>query len=236
MSKIWFLLLLVGVFQLVQSYPALEEDEYELDGSDEERGFKDWWKEQWAGAKNQYKKVKKAIVDTIKKGKKYLKEKGVEVDPIVCEGGKQCKTCLAFLKMKKKFCMELKFFSKDKVKYVNVKLIRERDDKEPKELFKPLDIPLSKASTCVKLGSWFGKCCLQGVEGTVSSTKVNFCLAAVLKNFGVGAKLCLTHEDGKTKIRLRPKMFAGDDDDGAVLEASPTADDEAKMVDAEEAK
>nr|AQM58384.1 venom redulysin protein 6 [Pristhesancus plagipennis] len=233
MSKIWLLLLLVGVFQLVQSFPALEEDEYELDRSDEERSFSEWAKHQWDGAKNQYKKVKKAIVATIKKGKQYLKEKGVQMDPLVCEGGNQCKTCLSFLKMKKKFCMEVKFFSKGELRFANVKLIRERDDKEPKELFKPLDIPMGKESNCIKLGSWFGKCCIQGVEGTIKANNINFCVAAVLKEYGVGAKICLNHENGKLKVRLRPKMFAGDDDDGAVLEAGEK-DDEAKMVDAEE--
>nr|QHB21546.1 venom redulysin 6 [Platymeris rhadamanthus] len=241
MSKIWLLLLLVGAIQLAQSFPALEEeeldDEYLLDLSDEERGFGDWAQGVWNDAKNVFKKLKKAIKQKCKEGREYLKNKGFKVEPVICEGGKKCKSCIFLPSMKKKFCLELTFYQENKIKFIKVACIRERDDKEPKEVFPPMNIALGKPSTCIKLGSILGKLCLQGVEGKAKSSKgqanINFCLAFVLKNFGVGAKLCGSYEQGKMNFKIKPKIFAGDDDDGAIIEGSETKEDEGKMVDAE---
>uniref|UniRef100_A0AB38ZEJ2 Venom redulysin 6 n=1 Tax=Oncocephalus sp. TaxID=2944721 RepID=A0AB38ZEJ2_9HEMI len=241
MSKIWLVLLLLGAIQLTRAIPILEEEEdYYLDddfASDEGGGVGGWISDQWDKTKAAFKKVGDKIKATFNKGRDYLKKKSIKVDPLNCEGGKKCKSCVAFLNQKKKFCVEFEFSKKDKVSNVKVTVTKEKADKEKKEIFPPVNLQLGKTPTCIKMGSVFGKLCMQGIEGRAKSSSgeanINFCVVFALKNYGVGAKLCVSYEKGKMKMRFKPKLFAGDEDNGAIIEAGEK-EDEGKVIDPDE--
>ncbi|KAK9506058.1 hypothetical protein O3M35_008061 [Rhynocoris fuscipes] len=235
MSKVWLLLLLVGAIQLVRAFPALEEEEehdviefgsFEMDDvSDEERGkVGDWFKSKWAGMKKKMKKVGKKCKEFFKKGKEILNKKGIKVDPLNCSG-QTCKSCIDFTMKKRKFCIEAKFGSTS----IQMSLTKQKDDQEPKAIIGPFTINIGNVPTCKSLGKVLGPICLQGVEGRAKSSKgqahVNFCAAALLKNYGIGAKFCIGYEDGKFKGSLKPKLFPGDEEGGTIMEAGDKEDE-----------
>nr|AQM58382.1 venom redulysin protein 4b [Pristhesancus plagipennis] len=237
MSKIWLLLLLVGAIQLVRAFPALEEDEehdffelssFESDDSDEER-IK-WIKNAWASMKSKMKKVGKKCKEFFKKGKEILKKKGIKIDPLSCTGN-TCKSCIDFTMKKRKFCIEALFQSSA----IQVSLTKQKAEQEPKAIIGPFSINIGDIPKCKNLGKVLGDICLQGVEGRAKSSKgkphINFCVAALLKTYGVGAKLCIGVEDGKMKMRFAPKLFAGDEENNTIMEAGDK-EDEGRPLDA----
>uniref|UniRef100_A0AB38ZEH1 Venom redulysin 5 n=1 Tax=Oncocephalus sp. TaxID=2944721 RepID=A0AB38ZEH1_9HEMI len=244
MPKIWILLLLVGVIQFARSYPALENEfeedeidpmdfitfEFEDDVDDEERGkVGDWFKDKWKKLKTKFKKVGKKLKEAFKKGKEFLKKKGLKIEPLTCEGS-VCRSCLIMSLAKKKFCLELVISSEA----LKITLTRQKDDQEPKAIFPPLNIKLNKMPSCMKFSKFLGDICILGVEGKIKSSEgkpnVNCCLVVLMKKFSAGAKICMTLEDGKIKFKFKPKLFAGEVDNGTVIEAGESAD-EGKPVD-----
>uniref|UniRef100_E2J777 Trialysin n=1 Tax=Triatoma matogrossensis TaxID=162370 RepID=E2J777_9HEMI len=241
MSKIWLLLLLVAVIQYARAYPALEAGEekgvtnflsYDFleDWTDEERGkVGDWLKDRWSKLKSKMKKVGANIKASFNRGREYLKKKGIKVDPLSCEGT-TCKSCVILTIEKKKFCIEFGFSSTT----LEITLTRQKDEQESEAIFPSIKINLGNVPTYMKLGDFLGKLCLQGVEGRIKSSEgkpnINICLATLLKKWSVGAKLCILIEDGKIDWKFKPKLFAGEEDDGNILEAGEK-EDEGKPVD-----
>nr|QHB21545.1 venom redulysin 5 [Platymeris rhadamanthus] len=240
MSKIWILLLLVGAVQFARAFPALEEEQeddiidwssFEYDLSDEERGkVGDWLKNKWDKMKNSWKKVGVKLKAAFNKGREYLKKKGIKVDVLSCQGSK-CRSCLIFTLKKKQFCLEFEFSNTG----LKISLTKQKDDQEPKIMLGPFNIKTGNVPQCCKLGSFIGQLCLQGVEGRIKSSNgkphVNLCAVALLKRFGVGAKICIGLEDGKFKFKFNPKLFAGEEENGTIMEAG-NKEDEGKPVDA----
>uniref|UniRef100_A0AB38ZEG0 Venom redulysin 1 n=1 Tax=Oncocephalus sp. TaxID=2944721 RepID=A0AB38ZEG0_9HEMI len=247
MSKIWILLLLVGVVQYINAYPTVEEnaleegfeddvlDDYPVidfdDLSDEERGkVGDWFKDKWQKMKTSFKKVGAKLKAAFNKGRAFLKKKGIKIDPLNCKGT-TCNSCVSFTLSKKKFCIKFTFSSTE----LQVTLTRQKDDQEPEAIFPPFKIPLGKVSTCVSMGKFLGKLCMQGVEGRFKSSDgkphMTICCCGMLKTWNIGMKMCLLLQNGKFNMKFTPLLFPGDEENGVIMEAGEK-EDEGKPVDA----
>nr|P0DQR9.1 RecName: Full=Venom platylysin [Platymeris biguttatus] len=189
----------------------------------------DWFKKQWGKLKNSFKKVGAKVKAAFNKGRDFLKKKGIKVDPLNCQGSK-CRSCLIFTLKPKKFCVEYAFSASA----ITISLTKEKDD-EAKVLLGPFTIKTGNIPQCSKLGSFIGELCLQGVEGRLKSSNgkphVNLCVGLLLKKFGCGAKICVSYVDGKFSGSFKPKLFAGDEENGTIMEAGDK-EDEGKVIDA----
>uniref|UniRef100_A0AB38ZE42 Venom redulysin 1 n=1 Tax=Ectomocoris sp. TaxID=3104572 RepID=A0AB38ZE42_9HEMI len=244
MSKLWLLLLLVGAIQYARAYPALEEEEeedvfelssfeYDLDEnlSDEGNVVSAWFRDKWQSMKNKFKKVGKKLKDAFKKGKEVLKKFGISIDGPDCKQNK-CKSCMSFPKEKKKFCIEIVFNPTG----CTVTLTKEKDKEEPVIVTGPHTITVSdKKLNCKSLGKFLGDCCLKNVEGKMTTQDgkpfANYCVGLVLKNFNIGCKICVGYEADKFKMKFKPKVFAGDEDNNEIMVAGEK-EDEGKVMDA----
>uniref|UniRef100_A0AB38ZE79 Venom redulysin 4 n=1 Tax=Ectomocoris sp. TaxID=3104572 RepID=A0AB38ZE79_9HEMI len=190
-------------------------EEFEEDGDDEERGFGSF-------LKKLVKKVSSFAKKNMKKGLKFLKKNAVKITPLECEG-KTCKSCVKSI-VQLSACVEMTLERNGKESSLNMKITVNGDSKWEK------NIKLGDVPSCYDIGKPIGKICCKGLQGKGKSSKgqanVNFCLAIVAPDHGVGCKFCASYQDKKFKVKMSPKLFAGTiAEDGDIVEIAKNGED-----------
>uniref|UniRef100_A0AB38ZEK8 Venom redulysin 10 n=1 Tax=Oncocephalus sp. TaxID=2944721 RepID=A0AB38ZEK8_9HEMI len=218
-----------------------EETDYLEDGEDEERGMKRLRKIKPA---NVFKKAKDGVTkagkeleqfgqkakELAKKGAKMLKDLGVTITPLKCEG-KECNSCIGFKPLGQSFCINFVISrTQNKNLYVIITIKLNGD-----ALFTQ-KVKFGAVPKCLDAGDFFGKFCMKGIEAHAKSSKgkphLHFCVICVSEKLSMGVKLCASYINKKMDLRVSPKLFpAAVSNDGEIVKVDEATGEEKVVED-----